>query len=212
MTGRETATAALDMRERLLAVATELFAQRGFHGTSLQAVANAVGIKKPSLLYHFPSKDALRQAVLDAMLEHWRRDIPAVMARERARDRLTGILAAMIDYFRGSPERARLLVREALDNPEGLKALFRKHLAPWTGLLTEQIRLGQQSGVVREEVQPEAFVLEVIVLVVGSAALSDLGDAIVPRASEPPGSYLTEVLRIASTSLYRPRTDRPPQD
>lgn len=192
------------MRERLLAVATELFAERGFHGTSLQAVAEAVGIRKPSLLYHFPSKDALRDAVLDTMLGHWRADIAAVLARSRVRDQLTDVLAAMVAYFSEAPQRARLLLREALDNRVGLEARFRQHLEPWTGLLAEHIRRGQTHGVVREDVHPEAFILQMIVLGVGFVALSDLGDAVVAGAPHADAN-LHEILRIARTSLYRPR-------
>ncbi|GAA3619884.1 TetR/AcrR family transcriptional regulator [Microlunatus ginsengisoli] len=44
--------------------ATELFASRGFHETSLQDVADAVGSSKSGLLYHFPTKEALLEAVL----------------------------------------------------------------------------------------------------------------------------------------------------
>jgi AcrR family transcriptional regulator len=200
------------MRARLLAVATELFAERGFHGTSLAAVADAVGIKKPSLLYHFPSKEALRQAVLEAMLDHWRADIAGVLARSRGRDQLTGILAGMIHYFQETPQRARLLLREALDNPEGLKALFHEHLKPWTGLLTEHIRRGQARALVRAEANPEAFVLQMIVLGVGSVALADLGDAIVPGAAEPRDANLTEILRIAQTALYHSRAEHLPEE
>jgi AcrR family transcriptional regulator len=44
--------------------AAALFARRGFEQTSVQAVADAVGLSKAGLLHHFPSKDALREAVL----------------------------------------------------------------------------------------------------------------------------------------------------
>lgn len=44
--------------------AAALFARRGFEQTSVQAVADAVGLSKAGLLHHFPSKDALHEAVL----------------------------------------------------------------------------------------------------------------------------------------------------
>ena len=43
------------MRERILAVATQMLADRGYDGTSLKMIADEVGLKKPSLLHHFPS-------------------------------------------------------------------------------------------------------------------------------------------------------------
>jgi len=50
--------------ESILDRAAALFARRGFEQTSVQAVADAVGLSKAGLLHHFPSKDALREAVL----------------------------------------------------------------------------------------------------------------------------------------------------
>jgi AcrR family transcriptional regulator len=44
--------------------AAALFARRGFGKTSVQDVADAVGLSKAGLLHHFPSKDALYEAVL----------------------------------------------------------------------------------------------------------------------------------------------------
>lgn len=205
MMERQDKVQAPDMRQRILTEATARFAEQGFHGASLQAIAGAVGIRKPSLLYHFPSKEALRQAVLEAMLDHWRADIAAVLARSRVREQLTDALGAMLAYFRDAPQRARLLLREALDNPDGLRALLAHHLEPWTGLLTEHIRLGQAHGVVREDVNPESFVLHMITLGVGSIALADLGAAIVASADPHADAHRDELLRIASAALYRPR-------
>jgi AcrR family transcriptional regulator len=50
--------------EGILDRAAALFAHRGFAKTSVQDVADAVGLSKAGLLHHFPSKDALREAVL----------------------------------------------------------------------------------------------------------------------------------------------------
>jgi len=50
--------------EGILDQAAALFARRGFAKTSVQDVADAVGLSKAGLLHHFPSKEALREAVL----------------------------------------------------------------------------------------------------------------------------------------------------
>jgi AcrR family transcriptional regulator len=50
--------------EGILDRAAALFARRGFAKTSVQDVADAVGLSKAGLLHHFPSKDALHEAVL----------------------------------------------------------------------------------------------------------------------------------------------------
>jgi AcrR family transcriptional regulator len=50
--------------EGILDQAAALFARRGFAKTSVQDVADAVGLSKAGLLHHFPTKDALYEAVL----------------------------------------------------------------------------------------------------------------------------------------------------
>jgi len=49
---------------RILDVAEELFAERGFAGTTLRHVAARVGVRNPSIYNHFASKEALYEAVL----------------------------------------------------------------------------------------------------------------------------------------------------
>ena len=44
--------------------AVSLFAERGFAGTSLKDVADAVGLSRPAIYYYFPSKDALLEELL----------------------------------------------------------------------------------------------------------------------------------------------------
>lgn len=49
-------------RRKLLEEAIRLFGQKGYEGTSLDAVASAAGVRKQTLLYYFPTKDALLEA------------------------------------------------------------------------------------------------------------------------------------------------------
>src|ERR1700685_2178542 len=58
-----------DTRDRVLSVAQALFAEHGYRGTSLRDIARRIGIKAPSLLHHFPSKQQLYLAVLNKMFE-----------------------------------------------------------------------------------------------------------------------------------------------
>jgi AcrR family transcriptional regulator len=61
MTARLSAPA---RREQILDVAVQVFARNGFHGTSMNDVAEAAGVTKPVLYQHFESKQALYLALL----------------------------------------------------------------------------------------------------------------------------------------------------
>ena len=57
-------------RQQLLDVAIEVFAERGFHATSMDDIAEAAGVTKPVLYQHFPSKRALYRELLDDIGRH----------------------------------------------------------------------------------------------------------------------------------------------
>jgi AcrR family transcriptional regulator len=54
-------------REQFIAVATRLFAERGYDDTSIESVLQATGASRGSLYHHFKGKDALFEAVLEAV-------------------------------------------------------------------------------------------------------------------------------------------------
>ena len=54
-------------RQELLAIATRLFAERGYEGTSIEAVLSEAGVSRGALYHHFSNKVALFEAVLEAM-------------------------------------------------------------------------------------------------------------------------------------------------
>jgi AcrR family transcriptional regulator len=54
-----------ERRDQILEVAVQVFARRGYHGTSMNDVAEAAGVTKPVLYQHFDSKQALYLALID---------------------------------------------------------------------------------------------------------------------------------------------------
>lgn len=56
----------METRERILDAALVSFADRGYEATSLDALAAGLGVRKQTILYHFGTKDALLEAVIDA--------------------------------------------------------------------------------------------------------------------------------------------------
>ncbi|HEY3502136.1 MAG TPA: helix-turn-helix domain-containing protein [Actinocatenispora sp.] len=58
-----------DTKQRIQEVARELFAQRGVHRTSLQEIADRLGITKPALYYHFSSREELVRSIVQPMID-----------------------------------------------------------------------------------------------------------------------------------------------
>lgn len=189
-----------DMRQRILTQATHLFARRGYEGASVQAISEAVGIRKPSLLYHFPSKAVLRDAVLESLLSRWGDVVPQVMtAATTGENRFESTLAEVLAFFEADPDRARLLWREMLDRPEALQALLSAHLSPWIGLVSSTIRQGQREGIIYADLDPEAWIFWVITMAVGGLSASGFSGIFVENSPE---RRRTELIRLARVSLF----------
>lgn len=198
--------------DRIVAAATHLFAARGYDGTSVQAIADAVGLRKQSLLHWFPSKGHIRDAVLDSVLDHWRETVPrALAAATTGSRRFEGLIGEVITFFQADPDRARLLLRESLDRPEALGARLRDRLGPWMPLVTDAIRTGQASGRVHEALDPEAWLVELVLTLVGSFAVDSVSGSLLPGDPAQQRERRTrELIRLARSSLFRTRPTPPP--
>ena len=96
------------MRDQILSAASQLFIQQGYYGLSMREIAEAVGVTKAALYYHFKDKESLFLAILESHLE-------------KIEDLLFEIEAA-------SPsckDRIDLLVKSVLNQPVDQRAVIR---------------------------------------------------------------------------------------
>ena len=103
-----------ERRAQLLEVARVAFGRNGFHGVSMEEVAREAGVTKPVLYDHFPSKDALFLALLDAdsaALEE--RVRTALQAPTGNRQRIRASFQAYFDFVDEHAEGFKLVMQEA---------------------------------------------------------------------------------------------------
>lgn len=62
-------TRTTDKRDKLLDAARELFLRQGLRATSMEAIARAAGVAKPTLYAYFPDKDAVFLAIVTQVLD-----------------------------------------------------------------------------------------------------------------------------------------------
>lgn len=86
-------------RERILAAATEITKEQGPAHMSLDAVAARAGVSKGGLLYHFPSKAKLLEAIVANHVDFAREAILSAAARDEKRANCFG--RAYVEAFRG---------------------------------------------------------------------------------------------------------------
>lgn len=93
--------------DRILDVALQHFGTRGYEATSLDAIAGELGVRKQTVLYWYPSKQALLDAVVARSAEELRATLDGVLTS--AGDGLDRIDAVMRAVFRFAVRRPELL-------------------------------------------------------------------------------------------------------
>jgi AcrR family transcriptional regulator len=84
-----------DTKKRILQTARELFAAKGVQQTSLQEIADRLGITKPALYYHFTSREDLVRSIVTPLLD----DSEAFIGRMEARDDLPPAIEIIEGFF-----------------------------------------------------------------------------------------------------------------
>ncbi len=176
--GRNQATE--ELRVRACRVATTLFAERGYAATSVQAIADALGISKQALMHHFPTKQSLREGAFALVQEGGAELMPRLLTALAAReDRVDLVVAEVVGFLDTHPGWARFILRGALD-VENDGPDFGPIASAWVRLAIDYIHRAQADGVMRADIDAEAAIPGLGLLILSTFATLD----------QPPGAHI----------------------
>jgi AcrR family transcriptional regulator len=128
-------------RDEILDIAVGLFAQRGYHGVSMDDIGSAAGVTGPALYHHFAGKEAMLVAALIPVSEgllHGGRDRVA-RHPDDAHGALTDLIAFHVEFALANPAVIALHLHELDRLPEvprrQIRKLQRLYVEEWVGVL-----------------------------------------------------------------------------
>ena len=152
-------------REELTRAAARLFAERGYHGTSLADLADALGMQKPSLYHHISSKEDLLWEIASAGANAFHAGLDAVPEDAPAAERIRLALRSHLRVVADQVDVATVFTREW----RALEGEHRKEFVAERRRYEERIRELFRDGVDRGQRRTD--------LEVGTAALAFLSAA-----------------------------------
>ncbi|MCF8484745.1 MAG: TetR family transcriptional regulator C-terminal domain-containing protein [Rhodobacteraceae bacterium] len=108
--------------ETILEAALEVFSAQGFRGATLDQIAEVAGLSKPNLLYYFPSKEAIHQALLTALLDTWLDPLREINPMGDPVAEIMGYMRRKLELSRDFPRESRLFANEILQGAPRMRA------------------------------------------------------------------------------------------
>ncbi|WP_425044101.1 TetR family transcriptional regulator C-terminal domain-containing protein [Primorskyibacter sp. S87] len=99
-------------RTAILEAALTVFAARGFRGATVDQIAAEAGLSKPNLLYYFPSKEAMHNALLEQLLDTWLDPLRSLDEKGDPQSEIMAYIERKLQISRDYPRESRLFANE----------------------------------------------------------------------------------------------------
>jgi AcrR family transcriptional regulator len=154
-------------RRRLIEEAVRLFGKGGYDGTSLEAVASASGVRKQTLLYYFPTKEALLDAcVAEVSARAAMRLAEALSKQESNSKKAETVVRAVFRLAEEWPDFPQFIREAARMSPDVIQR-FAAGLEPLRQRALAFLERGMSDGQIRRQ-DPALLLFTLYTAVVGS--------------------------------------------
>ena len=115
----------------ILAAAEAVFAEHGFGGATMAAIAARAGVPKPNVHYYFPTKERLYRAVVERVLIAWLDAASSFDTSDDPAEALTSYIGAKMDLARTMPLGSRIWASEIMRGAPVIQDFLDTTLTQW---------------------------------------------------------------------------------
>ncbi len=153
---------ATDRRQQLIETALDVFSRKGFDGATTKEIAAEAGVTEAIIFRHFPTKQALYSAVVQANrdpaeIEAWKAAVQSFTSRNDDAGLFREIARAMLACYREDPRHERVMLYAALEGQRQTLVENRRFTLPIKKMLTDYVARRQKEGALKPG-PPEAII------------------------------------------------------
>ncbi len=194
-----------DAKEKLLAAATRLFAEKGFAGVSIRQLAEAAGVNSAMISYYYGGKEGLYEAVLITQYERLLKKFEAVAALEAPVDEKIRQYAEVIrlTHTADQPLMARLIQGELTSPTACMEKVVRNYTSRIARIVSGIVQQGVEDGEFRQDIPPLFATLALAGMLNFYFILREATRAIVPIFSVGDEEFVEAALKIYLKGMGR---------
>lgn len=186
-----------ERREAIVDAALQVFSRLGYRGATTRELARAAGVTEVTLFRHFPSKEDLYAAVLDkySLLPVLRAQLDRVEHEGDTREALRVLARRLVGTLRERQPLIRLMLSEAVTNPDQARMLFRQGPARFLqdmGKILDRLHANGEIRAVDPRIAARAFLSVYFTMVLMQETL--LGKETEPLDLDQAADELTDIL------------------
>ena len=141
---------ALERRQQIIRVATDLFSAKGFEGTTTREIARAAGVSEAIIFRHFTTKEDLYAAIIDFLIQDCHEDflveLQQAMTKKDDAAVFETVARKFLEMHRKDPTLLRLLLFSGLEGHKLSQLFMETQVRPFYQLLSDYIARRMKDG------------------------------------------------------------------
>ncbi len=149
-------------RQKIIDTAEKLFAEKGFHSVSLNQIAQAAGISKSLILYHFTDKDSLYKSVIERVVSYLQENLLKILSTSLQPDKkIAFFIEEYFNLLESREASLHILVREMSNLETPITKYLFSNLRNLVNAISSVIEKGIKQKIFKE-VDPEQTAISLL--------------------------------------------------
>ena len=136
----------IERRDEVIRVAARLFAAKGYHATTLDQIAEEIGITKPALYYYITNKEDILRTIINRILEPMQEVVNVGQTGEYPRDKLRKIIEILVQSAAERKETTLLAFEQSNILPKRSRDAFRRRQKEVERTVIKVLKEGIEQG------------------------------------------------------------------